>query len=113
MSASSLRDVAARALERVRSAGADAADVLLVESDAVEARVRADEIDFVKQARERTLGMRALVGGSAALCRRSHHYASGFGLRVDRRSCATLRILPLDVLVQGDRVLDVLEAELL
>jgi PmbA protein len=67
MSATSLRDVAARALERVRSAGADAADVLLVESDAVEARVRADEIDFVKQARERTLGMRALVAGSGGM----------------------------------------------
>ena len=62
---SDLREIAARALERARAAGADAADALLVESDAVEARVRMDEIDFVKQARERTLGIRALIGGQA------------------------------------------------
>lgn len=62
-----LRDVAMRALEKARAAGADAADALLVESDSVEARVRNDEIDFVKQARERTLGIRALVRGAGGL----------------------------------------------
>jgi PmbA protein len=61
------RQVVERALERARRAGADAADALLVESDSMEARVRGDEIDFVKQARERTLGIRALVRGSAGL----------------------------------------------
>ena len=50
-----------RALDRVREAGADAADAVLVESDNLEARVRGEEIDFVKQARERILGIRALV----------------------------------------------------
>ena len=54
-----------RALDRVREAGADAADAALVESDNLEARVRGEEIDFVKQARERILGIRALVRGSA------------------------------------------------
>ena len=58
------RDIVERALDRARRAGADAADALLVESDSMEARVRGDEIDFVKQARERTLGIRALVRGS-------------------------------------------------
>ncbi len=53
-----------RALEEVRRAGADAADCVLVESDIVEARVRDTEIDFVKQAREHTLGIRALVRGA-------------------------------------------------
>ena len=57
-------EVVERALDRVRTAGADAADALLVESDAIEARVRGSEIDFVKQARERTLGIRALVRGA-------------------------------------------------
>jgi PmbA protein len=56
-----------RALACVRGAGATAADAVLVESDNLEARVRGDEIDFVKQARERTLGIRALVRGSAGL----------------------------------------------
>jgi len=54
-----------RALDRVRAAGADAADAVLVESDNLEARVRGEEIDFVKQARERILGIRALVRGGA------------------------------------------------
>ncbi len=58
------RQIVERALDRVRAAGADAADALLVESDAIEARVRGSEIDFVKQARERTLGIRALVRGA-------------------------------------------------
>jgi len=53
-----------RALERARGAGADAADAIVVESDSREARVRGEEIDFVKQARERVLGIRALIRGS-------------------------------------------------
>ncbi len=56
-----------RALERVLTSGADSADALLVEDDSVEARMRGDEIDFVKQARERTLGMRAFVRGPRGL----------------------------------------------
>jgi PmbA protein len=69
---SNARDVVARALERVRAAGADAADALLVQGNALESRVRDREIDFVKRSRERTLGLRALVRGangmSSALC---------------------------------------------
>ena len=63
MNAPDLLAVIDLALESVARAGADAADCVLVESDSVEARVRDAEIDFVKQARERTLGIRALVGG--------------------------------------------------
>ncbi len=58
------RELVAEALELAARAGADAADCLLLESDAFEARVRGDEVDFVKQAREHTLGLRALVRGS-------------------------------------------------
>ncbi len=53
-----------RALDRVKRAGADEADALLAEGDSIETRVRGEEIDFVSQARERTLGIRALVQGS-------------------------------------------------
>ena len=56
-----------RALERARAAGAHTGDALLVESDSLEARVRGDEIDFVKQARERTLGIRVFVEGTGGL----------------------------------------------
>ncbi len=57
------REILERALARVAAAGAHAADALLVESDALEARVRGDDIDFVNQAREHTHGIRALVRG--------------------------------------------------
>ncbi|HUG38276.1 MAG TPA: TldD/PmbA family protein, partial [Candidatus Limnocylindrales bacterium] len=54
-------DAARLALDRVRQAGAHSADVAVVEGTSIEARVRGEEIDFVKQARERTLGLRAFV----------------------------------------------------
>jgi PmbA protein len=57
------RDTIERAIDRARRAGASAVDAILIESDSVEARVRAAEIEFVTQARERTLGIRALVAG--------------------------------------------------
>ncbi len=55
-----LRETAERALARLTAAGATG-DVLLAESTSHEVRVRGDEIEFVKQARERALGIRALV----------------------------------------------------
>ena len=54
------RETVARALARLTAAGATG-DVLLVESTSHEVRVRGEEIEFVKQARERALGIRALV----------------------------------------------------
>lgn len=51
------------ALDAARRAGASQADVLLVEGNDREVRVRGDEIEFVKQAQERGLGIRALVDG--------------------------------------------------
>jgi PmbA protein len=60
----SARDVIERALSRARRAGADAADAVMAEGDSLEARVRGEEIEFVTQAREHALGIRALVGGT-------------------------------------------------
>jgi len=57
-------EVIERALRRALEAGATQADAVLIEGDSREARVRGEEIDFVKQARERCLGIRALVGGA-------------------------------------------------
>ena len=61
------REAVARALARAKTAGAHSADVSLVETDALEARVRGDEIDFVKQSRQRVLGIRAFVAGAGGL----------------------------------------------
>ncbi len=59
------REAVELALRAVRSSGADQADTLLVENDSVEVRVRDDEVDVVKQSRERVLGIRALVRDGA------------------------------------------------
>ena len=57
-------EIVARALDRASAAGADAADAILIVSDSLAARVRGEEIDFVKQASERILGIRAYVRGA-------------------------------------------------
>jgi PmbA protein len=59
------REVVERALARARAAGAAEADAVLVSSESLETRVRDREIDFVTQARERTLGVRAFAPGGA------------------------------------------------
>src|SRR5262245_14034101 len=84
--------VVTRALERLRRVGADAGDALYVEADSSEARVRGAEIDFVKQARERTLGIRALVGGARGL-RSAHTSTSDLApASVDRLVDATVTL---------------------
>jgi PmbA protein len=60
-------DAVLRAVARARAAGAQEADASLSETDSLEARVRGREIDFVKQARERVLGIRAFVAGPGGL----------------------------------------------
>jgi PmbA protein len=62
-------DLAQVAIDRARRSGAREADVWMVESDELSVRVRGEEIEFVKQARERTLGLRALVDGEGGLRR--------------------------------------------
>jgi len=64
---SSGSDLVAHALALLQRAGAHAGDALLVEAESTQTRVRGTEIDFVTQARERTLGIRALVAGTNGL----------------------------------------------
>lgn len=63
----SLESIVSRALDTAKRLGATEADALVVEGDEREVRVRGDEIEFVKQAQERGLGIRALVAGSGGL----------------------------------------------
>ena len=62
-----MESVVEHAIEAAKHAGASQVDVLLVESDDREVRVRGDEIEFVKQAQERGLGIRTLVEGKGGL----------------------------------------------
>lgn len=59
--------VVQRALARASKAGAAECDALLIVSDSQEAKVRGDEIEFVKQAQERVLGIRVMVSGDGGL----------------------------------------------
>ncbi len=60
-SAADMELIVSHAIEAARRAGASQVDVLVVEGDDREVRVRGDEIEFVKQAQGRGLGIRALV----------------------------------------------------
>ena len=60
-------DLVRHAVAAASRAGADAADALQVASHSVEARVRGEEVEYVKQAREHTLGLRAFVRGPRGL----------------------------------------------
>lgn len=62
-----MESIAARALDAAKRSGASQADVFLVESEDREVRVRDTEIEFVKQAQERGLGIRTLVEGKGGL----------------------------------------------
>ncbi len=62
-----LHDAVAHALEHARKAGAFAADVGVSAGESFEARVRGREIDFVKQSREKGLGVRVFYGGRGGL----------------------------------------------
>jgi PmbA protein len=55
------------ALALVKRAGADAADVVLVRGRSLEARVRGETVDFVKQAQEQVLGIRVLMSGAQGM----------------------------------------------
>jgi hypothetical protein len=60
-------EIAQRALAGALRAGAAAADSVVVEGDVLEARVRGEEIEFVKQARERRAkGVRVRFGSGEA-----------------------------------------------
>ena len=56
-------DLVSHAIASARAAGAYQADAALSESESFESRVRGSEIDFVKQSRERGLGIRVFYGG--------------------------------------------------
>ena len=64
---SGMKSIVERALDAAKKAGAAQADVLLVQNDDREVRVRGAEIEFVKQAKERGLGIRTLVEGKGGL----------------------------------------------
>jgi len=59
--------VVEQAIATAVSAGADQADIVLVRGRSLEARVRGETVDFVKQAQEQTLGIRVLMAGDGGM----------------------------------------------
>jgi PmbA protein len=107
-----------RALARLEAAGASEGDAFLVESDALETRVRGEEIDFVKQAREHTLGLRALVRGSGGVRSAITSTSDLSGDAVDRMARETVELArataedPSAGLPEGDFARDLPDLEL-
>ena len=67
MSAPSLEEIAGALLAAAKRNGADAADVVVAESDSLDVGVRLGEIEKLKQARQKHLGLRAFVGNRSAV----------------------------------------------
>lgn len=63
-----LEDIAASLLAAAKRHGATAADVVVVEGDSLDVGVRLGEIETLKQAREKRLGLRVFHGARSAIC---------------------------------------------
>ena len=62
-----LADIAQDLVARARAAGADAADAVVAESDALAVGVRLAEVEKMKRARQRRAGLRVFVAGATAV----------------------------------------------
>jgi PmbA protein len=85
-----LRDVAQDLVARALAAGARAADAVVGESDGLEVAVRLGEIERVKRARERRVGLRVFVGDSTAIVSSADVSADALA-ELARDACALAR----------------------
>jgi PmbA protein len=67
MSSQALEDIAQTLLAAARRHGADAADVVVAEGDSISVGIRLGEVEKVKQARAKHLGLRVFVGRATAI----------------------------------------------
>lgn len=88
-------EVADLLLKAARQQGATAADVVLVEGDSLEVGVRLGEIEKLKRARARHLGLRVFVGERSAVTS-SSDFAPDALLKLAADSCALARVLAPD-----------------
>jgi PmbA protein len=78
-----LRDVAQELVTRARTAGADASDAVVGESDGLEVGVRLGEVEKLKRSRERRAGLRVFVGGATAVASSGDLTSAGLATLVD------------------------------
>ncbi len=95
MTAPPLESIAELLLAAARRHGATAADVVVAESDALDVGVRLGEIEKLKQARQKHLGLRVFIGDRSAVT--SSADFSGEALeRLAEDTCALARVVAPD-----------------
>jgi len=90
-----LRDLATELVARACAAGARAADVLVGESEGLSVTVRLDEVEKLKRARQRRVGLRVFVGNSTAIVSTAD-LSSGALEALPRDACALARATVAD-----------------
>src|SRR5262249_10298825 len=95
MSAQSLEEIADLLLAEAKRHGATAADADVAEGDGLDVGVRLGEIEHIKQARQKHLGLRAFVGERSALTS-SADFSREALTKLAEETCALARIIAPD-----------------
>ena len=95
MSAQSLEEIAELLLAGAKRHGASAADVVVAEGDALDVGVRLGEIEKLKQARQKHLGLRVFMGERSALTSSSDFSRDALE-RLAEETCALARVTAPD-----------------
>jgi len=91
----SLEEVAELLLTEAQRNGATAADVVVAEDETLEVGVRLGEVEKIKQARQKHLGLRAFVGDRSAITS-SADFSREALVRLAADTCALARIIAPD-----------------
>jgi PmbA protein len=95
MSAQPLQQIAEMLLDAAKRHGATAADVVVAEGEALEAGVRLGEIEKLKQARQKHLGLRVFINERSAITS-SADFAGEALERLAEDTCALARVIAPD-----------------
>jgi PmbA protein len=95
MSLQPLQQIAEMLLDAAKRYGATAADVVVAEGDALEAGVRLGEIEKLKQARQKHLGLRVFINERSAITS-SADFAGEALERLAEDTCALARVIAPD-----------------
>ncbi len=95
MSTQSLHDIAEILLAAAQRHGATAADVVVAEGDSLDVGVRLQEIEKLKQARQKHLGLRAFVGARSAVTSTADFSRDALE-RLAADTCALARVVAPD-----------------
>ncbi len=95
MTAPALEEIADLLLQAALRNGATAADVVLAEGDALEVGVRLGDIEKLKQARQKHLGLRVFIGARSAVSSSADFSHEGLE-RLAAQTCELARVIAAD-----------------